>query len=102
LTRLEEKNDEQFARVDERFDQWLERIDERLVRIEERGAERSTETDRRLDEVNRRLGGFADRQERTNDRMDSMVRTMIAGNISLTCGVLAGFISIVALILTHG
>jgi hypothetical protein len=83
-----------LARVDERFDQWLERIDERLVRIEVRGTERFTETARRLDYVGSQL-------ERTNDRLDSMVRVMIAGNVSLTVGILAGFVSIVALILTQ-
>lgn len=94
LARSEEKTDEQFGRIDERFDQWLERIDERLVRIEERGTERFTEAARRLDYVDSQL-------ERTNDRLDSMVRVMIAGNVSLTVGILAGFVSIVALILTQ-
>jgi hypothetical protein len=30
-----------------------------------------------------------------------LVRVLIAGNVSLTCGILAGFASIVALILTQ-
>jgi tetrahydromethanopterin S-methyltransferase subunit G len=79
----------------------VERIDERFVRAEERAAERFVETNRQYEEANRRLDGVDRQLQRTNDRLDSLVRVLIAGNVSLTCGILAGFASIVALILTQ-
>jgi hypothetical protein len=102
FNRFEEKTDERFERVDERLTRADEKTDERfddllrhLARNEERDADRWAETVRRFEYVDGQL-------ERTNDRLDSMGRAMIAGNISFTVGILAGFISIVALILTHG
>jgi multidrug resistance efflux pump len=101
FVRLEQRTDERFERIDERLTRAEEKTDERfdhllrhLARNEERDADRWAETVRRFEYVDGQL-------ERTNDRLDSLVRVMIAGNVSLTVGILAGFVSIVALILTQ-
>ncbi len=65
-----------FDKVDERFD----KMDDRFERLEDR-----------MD------AGFA----RVNDRLDFLSKAMVAGIVTLTGGMLAGFAAILALIATQ-
>jgi hypothetical protein len=106
FARADEKAEERFAKIEEkgqeRYDALAERMEVRFVGLAEQIARVSEKSDQRAVEVDRRLGHLDRGSERLHDRLDSMIRVMIAGNISLTCGVLGGFIAIVALILNHG
>jgi hypothetical protein len=93
VTRVDEKGQERFNALAEQMEVRFAGLAEQIARVDEKSDERAVEVDRRL--------GHLDREsERINDRLDSLVRVMIVGNTSLTVGILAGFVSIVALILT--
>ena len=68
-------------------------------------AEPNRWNDDRLDEFARNVDkrfNRVDRQlERVNDRLDDLIRVLIAGIIAFTGAVLAGFASIVVLIATQ-
>jgi hypothetical protein len=82
--------DERFDRVDERFTESDRRMDERFDRVDEKFAR----VDRRFGEVSHELG-------RVNDRLDDLVKVLIAGIITFTGAILAGFGAIVVLIATQ-
>jgi DNA anti-recombination protein RmuC len=99
--RFEEKSAERFARLEEKTADGFGRVNERIDRVEEKADEQFVETRRLLGEVNRRFDVVDSQLERTNDRLDDYVKVMVAGMVTLTVGILAGFVSIVALILTQ-
>ena len=68
--------DKRFDKVDERFD----KVDARFERLEDR-----------ID------AGFG----RVNDRLDFLSKALVAGIVTLTGGMLAGFAAILALIATQ-
>jgi archaellum component FlaC len=93
--------DEFAVRVDERFDRTDERVAERFDRLDERFDQKCEEVggrfgaaDRRFDKVDREL-------ERINDRLDDLVKVMIAGLVTLTGGIIAGFAAMIVLIATQ-
>jgi DNA anti-recombination protein RmuC len=101
FARLEEKTAERIARFEEKTADGFDRVNARIDRVEEKADERFVETRRLLGEVNRRFDVVDSQLERTNDRLDDYVKVMVAGMVTLTVGILAGFVSIVALILTQ-
>lgn len=68
--------DKRFDKVDERFD----KVDVRFERLEDRME-----------------AGF----DRVNDRLDFLSKALVAGIVTLTGGMLAGFAAILALIATQ-
>jgi hypothetical protein len=68
-------------------------------------AEPTRWNDGRLDEfatnVDKRFNGVDRQLERVNDRLDDLIKVLIAGIIAFTGAVLAGFASIVVLIATQ-
>jgi chromosome segregation ATPase len=111
--------DEFAIRVDERFDRAEEKTDERFDRAEQRAGDRFAEVDRRFDkvdrqfdEVDRRFDAVDRRLEsvdrrlerdfgRINDRLDDLVKAMIAAMVTLTGAILAGFAALVVLFSTQ-
>jgi tetrahydromethanopterin S-methyltransferase subunit G len=65
----------------------------------------ATTVDRRFDEIDKRFDKIEDRMDvgfnRLNDRLDDLVRAVIGGFIALTCGMIAGFVGIIALVATQ-
>jgi hypothetical protein len=97
--------DEFAQRVDERFDRAEEKTEERFDRAEQRASDRAAEVDLRFNEIGRRFDSVDRRLERDsariNDRLDDLVKVMIAGIIALTGAVLAGFAALVVLFVTQ-
>jgi hypothetical protein len=89
--------DEFATRIDERFDRAEEKTDERFDRIEEAADQGFTRVDEKFVEVDRRLG-YLDREVgRVNNRLDDLIKVLIAGFIGFTGAVIAGFAAMVAL-----
>jgi hypothetical protein len=86
--------DEFALRVDERFDRAEQRAEERFDRAERRADDRSLEVDRRFDHSDREFA-------RINDRLDDLVKVMIAAMLTLTGAILAGFGALVVLFSTQ-
>jgi hypothetical protein len=93
---------------DGRLDEFAVRIDERFDRVDEKFEEvdrRFDKVDRRFDEADQRFNRVDDRLEagfnRVNDRLDDLVKVLIAGIIAFTAAILAGFGAILVLIATQ-
>jgi DNA anti-recombination protein RmuC len=117
IARVDEKSVERFDALAEQMEARFSGLAEQIARVDEKGVERfdalteqtevrfsglSEQSGQRAVELDRRLGHLYREAERVNDRLDDLVKVYIAGNTALVCGILGGFISIVALILTQG
>jgi hypothetical protein len=82
---------------DGRLDEFALRIDERFGRFDER----FEEVDQWFLAVHRRFDKVDREFVRINDRLDDLVKVLIAGFISFTGAILAGFGALVVLIATQ-
>jgi hypothetical protein len=101
MTVTAEKEGRMAEWSDGRLDEFAQRVDERFDRAEQRGDDRAVEVDRRFSEVGRRFDRVDHEFARINDRLDDLVKVMIAGIIALTGAVLAGFAALVVLFVTQ-
>jgi DNA anti-recombination protein RmuC len=83
--------------TDERLDDFAKRIDRRFDEVDRRFGE----VDRRFDEVERRFDKVDHELHRVNDRLDGMHRALMFALIAFTSATLAGYGSIIALVLTR-
>jgi tetrahydromethanopterin S-methyltransferase subunit G len=63
--------------------------------------ERFDRVDEKFGEMNRRFDKLDHESARVNDRLDDLIKVVIAGFIGITGGIIAGFAAIVALIATQ-
>gem|GEM_PF-4641535 len=103
--RIEEKTDERFDRFEEktdaRFDRFEEKTDARFDRLEEKTDEQFVRVGEKFVEVDRRLGHLDHEAVRVNDRLDDLVKVLIAGFVGFTGAVMAGFGALVVLFATQ-
>jgi hypothetical protein len=96
--------DEFAVGVDERFDRAEEKTAERFDRVGEefdRVGERFGDVDRRFREADRRFDHLDHELGRVNDRLDDLVKVLIAGFVGFTGAVMAGFGALVVLFATQ-
>ena len=89
----DDKLDEFARNVDRRFDE----VDERFDKVDQR----FDRVDERFDKVDKRFDQVEVAFNRINDRLDDMFKAFVGGFIALTCGVIAGFVAIFAVIVTQ-
>lgn len=80
--------------TDERLDDFAKQVDRRFDEVERRFGEMDRKVDRRFDKVDHEL-------HRINDRLDGMHRALMFALIAFTSATLAGYGSIIALVLTR-
>jgi len=87
--------------TDERLDDFRGEVNRRFDKFEGEVDRRFDGVDKKFDKVDKRFDKVDHELHRINDRLDSMGRVMIQAVVGLSGSMLAGFLVLAGLILTH-